>query len=67
MGNKQKMRLQEKVSLIRRIINGEINLSEASRIAGVHWTTIDQWKRQYEAEEVDGMLPQLRNRVYHAE
>lgn len=67
MGQRQKMRLEEKVSLIRRIINGEISINEASRIVGVHWSTVDQWKRQYEADGVDAFLPQERNRVYGSE
>lgn len=45
MGQRQKMRSEEKASLIRRIINGEISINEAGGIVGVHWPTVKQWKR----------------------
>ena len=67
MGQRQKIKSEEKLSLIRQIINGEISIKEASGIAGVHWSTVDQWKRQYEVDGVDAFLPQEQNRAYSSE
>lgn len=67
MGQKQKLRIEEKVKLIRQYLSGEISMNGAARTAGVVFYTMKQWVKRYEAEGTAAFLPGGRNRVYTPE
>ena len=52
MPNKQKLSVEEKISLIWEYLNNRIRRSEAARRGGVARETISQWARNYEADGV---------------
>ena len=64
MPRKEKLSPEEKMELVRLCISGEVGVTEASRMAGVHHKTMQGWVARYEAEGIEGFLPQERNRVY---
>ena len=55
------------MKLLRQCLAQEISVNEAARRVGVSWSSVRQWIAKYEAEGVDGLLPQQRNRAYSAE
>ena len=67
MSRKGKLSPDEKVSLVRRCIAGELGVNEAGRQAGVHHGAIQRWIARYETEGAEGFLPYERNRVYSPE
>ncbi len=67
MPRKEKLKVQEKIDLIRRCQTGELGKTEASRIAGVDLKTIYHWLARYEAEGESGFMAYSRNRVYTPE
>lgn len=67
MPHKEKLKVQEKIDLIRRCQTGEMGKTEASRIAGVDLKTIYHWLSRYEAEGESGFMAYSRNRVYTPE
>lgn len=67
MPHKEKLKVQEKIDLIRRCQTGELGKTEASRIAGVDLKTIYHWLARYEAEGESGFMAYSRNRVYTPE
>lgn len=67
MPQKQKIAVEEKVSLIRRYKAGEISLTGASREGQVDIKVMQGWIRQYEAEGISAFLPSRKNRVYKPE
>lgn len=67
MPHKEKLKVQEKIDLIRRCQTGEMGKTEASRIAGVDLKTIYHWLARYEAEGESGFMAYSRNRVYTPE
>ena len=67
MPKKAKLPIEEKIELVRQCLALEISINEAAQRAGVDWWCVRQWISQYEAEGVDGLLPQTKNRVYSAE
>ena len=67
MPKKPKVALEEKVSIVRRCLSGELGICEAGRMAGVNWKTIRRWITRYETEGAEGFLPWEQNRVYSAE
>ena len=67
MPKKPKVASEEKVSIVRRCLSGELGICEAGRMAGVNWKTIRRWITRYETEGAEGFLPWEQNRVYSAE
>lgn len=67
MPHKEKLKVQEKIDLIRRCQTGELGKTEASRIAGVDLKTIYHWLSRYEAEGESGFMAYSRNRIYTPE
>lgn len=67
MPHKEKLKVEEKIDLIRRCQTGEMGKTEASRIAGVDLKTIYHWLARYEAEGESGFMAYSRNRVYAPE
>lgn len=67
MPQKQKLAMEEKVSLIRRYLKGEISISLASKLGNVDPATVRSWIRLYEVEGEAAFLPRERNRVYSPE
>ena len=67
MSQKQKLPAEEKITLIRRYIDGELSLTEASRQGHVDGETVRNWVRQYETEGATAFLPGRKNRVYKEE
>lgn len=67
MPHKEKLKVQEKIDLIRQCQTGELGKTEASRIAGVDLKTIYHWLARYEAEGESGFMAYSRNRVYTPE
>lgn len=67
MPHKEKLKVEEKIDLIRRCQTGEMGKTEASRIAGVALKIIYHWLARYEAEGESGFMAYSRNRVYTLE
>ena len=67
MPKKEKLGLETKIEFIRQCISGGLGVSEASRMAGVHLKTMQEWIGRYEVEGIAGFLPQERSRVYRPE
>ena len=67
MSQNQKLSLAEKVELVRRCIQEEISIREASRIGGVAVITVRRWICQYELEGAEAFLPYRKNQAYPAE
>lgn len=67
MPHKEKLKVEEKIDLIRRCQTGEMGKTEASRIAGVALKIIYHWLARYEAEGESGFMAYSRNRVYTPE
>ena len=67
MSQKQKMKPEEKVRLVRRYLRGEISQKTAGEIAGITIASFQTWIRQYKAEGVEAFLPREKNRVYPPE
>ena len=66
MPNKQKLSVEEKISLIWDYLNNRISRSEAARRGGVARETISQWARNYEADGIAAFMTH-KNRVYSPE
>jgi Transposase and inactivated derivatives len=54
----------EKVKIVEKILTGETGVNEASRLAGVNKSTIQQWRDLYLSEGPTALLNQKSNRVY---
>ena len=67
MSQGRKLKVEEKISLIRKYQEGKIRFSEAVAQAGGNSETFWRWVKRYEAEGVDGFLPYQSNRVYSEE
>ena len=67
MPRKGKLSPDEKVKLVRRCMAGELGVSEAGRLVGVHHSTIQHWIARYETEGSEGFLATDQNRVYSTE
>ena len=67
MPRRPKIRVEEKVELVRRCISGELGVREAARKAGVNHGTICRWVARYEAEGIEGFLNPEKNRIYNPE
>ena len=67
MSRKEGHVVEEKVSIVGRILKSEISIRAASREAGVGRETIRRWMARYEAEGAAGFLPREQNRVYPPE
>ena len=67
MPRKGKLSLDEKVNLVRRCVAGELGVSEAGRLVGVHHSSIQRWMARYETEGAEGFLATDQNRVYSTE
>ena len=67
MPNKQKLRPEKKVELVRKCMHGEISTQEAADMAGVGRTSVKRWIAAYEAEGAEAFLPHRQNRIYSPE
>ena len=67
MPQKGKIKVGEKISLVRKYQAGEISYGEAVDQAGGNRETFRRWVKRYEAEGVAGFLPYENNRVYSEE
>ena len=66
MSRKQEMSAEEKVSIIRRYLEGEISTSQAAQLGDVDFETMKGWIRNYESEGVSVFLPH-KNKAYSPE
>ncbi len=64
MSQKGKVKVEEKIKIVRMYESGGISLNQAAQQAGVGRTTIQRWIARYKAEGTAGLLPFERNRVY---
>ena len=67
MPNKQKLRAEEKVKIVRRYLAGEVSMSGAAAEVSVAGKTIQQWAMQYELEGPGAFLPSRRDHIYSPE
>lgn len=67
MPQKQKLAMEEKVSLVRRCLKEGISIRLASELGEVDPETVRSWIRLYETEGEAAFVPQERNRVYSPE
>ena len=64
MTKKEKIKVEDKIRIVKAYTQGEIGLSEAGKQIGVHHTVIEDWVRLYETEGVQAFLPRTSNRRY---
>ena len=67
MPQKQKLAMEEKVSLVRRCLKEGISIRLAGELGDVDPETVRSWIRLYEVEGEAAFLPWERNRVYSPE
>ena len=67
MPQKQKLAMEEKVSLVWRCLKEGISIRLASELGDVDPETVRSWIRLYEVEGEAAFLPRERNRVYSPE
>ena len=64
MTKKEKIKVEDKIRIVKAYTQGVIGLSEAGKQIGVHHTVIEDWVRLYETEGVQAFLPRTSNRRY---
>ena len=64
MPQKQKLKMEKKVKIVKRYLAGEVSMSEAVTEAGVDRKTLQRWVMQYELEGAAAFLPNRRNHAY---
>jgi len=62
----KKLSAEEKYSIIKRYISGELSQRHAAELVGVHFSTLQDWIRYYEMEGIDGLTRQ-KNKSYSTE
>ena len=67
MPQKQKLKMEKKVKIVKRYLAGEVSMSEAATEAGVDWKTLQKWVMQYELEGAAAFLPGRREHMYSPE
>ena len=67
MPQKQKLKMEKKVKIVKRDLAGEVSMSEAATEAGVDWKTLQKWVMQYELEGAAAFLPGRREHMYSPE
>ena len=67
MPQKQKLKMEEKVKIVKRYLAGEVSISEAAAEGGVDRKTLQRWVMQYEAEGAAAFLPGRREHIYSPE
>lgn len=67
MSHRQKATPEEKISLIKRYLKGEISQAQATEIAGITGASFRLWIKRYEAEGSVAFIPTENNRVYNVE
>ena len=67
MEHKQKLQPEEKVSIVRRCLRGEISITQASIEGHVAPITIDRWISRYESEGAEAFLSDRTNNAYSTE
>ena len=67
MSHRQKVTPDEKISLIKRHLKGEISQAQAIEIAGIAGASFRLWIKRYEAEGSTAFIPTENNRVYNVE
>lgn len=66
MPQKQKLCIDEKVSMVKEYLSGRVSLSEGARRCNVSISAFSEWIRNFEAEGIEALLPH-ENRVYSTE
>ena len=64
MSEKKRIRLEEKVRIVKECIAGKISQAEAESQAGVSKTVVADWIRLYSTEGESAFLPKKGNRLY---
>ena len=64
MSEKKRIRLEEKVRIVKECIAGKISQAEAESQAGVSKTVVADWIRLYSTEGVSAFLPKKGKRLY---
>lgn len=67
MAQKQKLRSEEKVRIVKKYLAGTVSINSAAREVGVNWETVQRWVMQYEAEGAAAFQPTRRNHMYSPE
>jgi len=67
MPRRQKATPEEKISLIKRYLKGEISQTQAIKIAGVVQACFKLWVMKYESDGSAAFIPSQNNRVYNIE
>lgn len=67
MPQKQKLKMEKKVKIVKRYLAGEVSMSEAATEGGVDRKTLQRWVMQYELAGAAAFLPNRRNHAYSPE
>ena len=63
---RKKINSEEKYTVVRQILRGEMSQRYAAEILGVHWSSVQAWVRLYEAEGAAALERSVRNCGYSA-
>ena len=66
MGRDKRYSSEEKLFWLKRILSNEISLFQASKISGIRRSTLSDWKRLYETDGLQGLMPPSQNQSYPA-
>ena len=64
MSKRKKVKVEEKIRIVRDCITGKMSQKEAEALTGVSNTVVADWIRLYEAEGTQAFLPREVNRRY---
>ena len=61
----KKIKVEEKIRIVKDCISGKISQKEAESLTGVSKTVVADWIRLYESEGASAFLPKKGNRLYN--
>lgn len=64
MSKRKKIKVEEKIRIVKDCISGKIGQKEAEALTGVSKTVVADWIRLYTTEGVSAFLPKRGNRLY---
>ncbi len=64
MSKRKKIKVEEKIRIVRECISGRMSQKEAEAVTGVSNTVVADWIRLYQTEGMEAFLPRKTNRRY---
>jgi transposase len=67
MPHKGQLSAEEKIRLVKDYLSGKRGYTDSYQVAGVHYSTFEDWVRLFQARGSEGLLPTEKNRKYSVE